>query len=385
MAKIVRIMFSFVFTVFGGLSGYSIALYTQSFYDPLSSVGRATNFGAFILLGLLLGLTLAPPFSRGVMKAVDYFAVSLQRLSVQEILMGSAGLLFGLIVAFFANLALRQIDFSSIPALGPYVGPFLIVLSTMFFALFGAFFGSRLVFIHSLADLLESGIGVRDWGTQRVVVDTSAILDGRLPALIDSGFLSGTLVVSRFVLDELQYKADAADPTARKKGRRGLDLLDEIQKEHKIKIETRTYENLTTVDAKLVQLSLDLKCPLLTNDFNLQKVASLQHVKVLNINSLASALRPIYSNGDELILEVVKPGRESGQGLAYLDDGTMVVVENGRRRVGQTVRSEISSIVQTASGRMLFAKYLETVEPKPNGERDPAQTPPSPPETAGTK
>ncbi len=384
MAKLVRIMFSFVFTVFGGLCGYSIALYTQSFYNVLSNNGRYSTFAAFILLGILLGLTIAPPFTRGVLKAVDSFALSLQRLSVQEILMGSAGLLFGLIVAFFANLALRQIDFSSIPAVGPYVGPFFIVLTTIFLALFGAFFGSRLVFIHSFAELLESGIGQRDWGSQRVVVDTSAILDGRLGQILETGFLPGTLVVSRFVLDEIQYKADSSNTTERSKGRRGLDLLDQLQQTYQVKIETRNYSDLKAVDAKLVQLALDLKAPLLTNDFNLQKVASLQSVKVLNINALARALKPVFIPGEELPLQISKPGKESGQGVGFLEDGTMVVVENGKRKVGQLVTVEITSLVQTSSGRMLFAKYLRDLPQSSAAESDRTSDPETAKATSGT-
>jgi len=192
MQKVVGMMFSFVFIIFGGLCGYSIALYTQGFYDTLSQMGRLTNFLSFILLGILLGLTLAPTCTRLALKSVDAFAVSLQRLSVQEILMGSAGLLFGLIIAFFVNLALRQIDFSSIPAVGAYVGPFLIVISTIFLALIGSFFGSRLVFIHSFAELLQSGSGQRNWGDQHFVVDTSVIIDGRITEIVDTGFISGT-------------------------------------------------------------------------------------------------------------------------------------------------------------------------------------------------
>ena len=255
MQKTVGVMFSFVFIIFGGLCGYSIALYTEGFYHSLSQMGRMTNFLSLILLGILLGLTIAPPFTRLALRAVDAFALSLQRLSVQEVLMGSAGLLFGLIIAFFFNLALRQIDFSSIPAVGTYVGPFLIVLSTIFLALMGAFFGSRLVFIHSFAELLESGAGQRNWGDQRFVVDTSVIIDGRLSEIVDTGFISGTLVVSRFVLDEVQAKADAPRESDRLRGKRALDLLDSLRAKMTIKVEQRPYPDLKTVDAKLVKLA----------------------------------------------------------------------------------------------------------------------------------
>lgn len=360
MQKIVRMMFSFVFIIFGGLSGYSIALYTQSFYETLSQTGRITNFCAFILLGILLGLTLAPQFTKWALKAVDAFAVSLQRLSVQEVMMGSAGLLFGLIIAFFVNLVLRQIDFHSIPAVGAYVGPFLIVLATIFLGLLGAYFGSRLVFIHSFAELLESGADQRNWGDQFFVVDTSVIIDGRISEIVETGFISGTLVVSTFVLDELQNKADSAHDGERMRGRRGLDLLDSLRKQVTVKVEQRPYPELKAVDAKLVRLAQDLRSPLLTNDFNLQKVARLQNVRVLNINSLAKALKPIFAPGDHMELRIAKRGKERDQGVGYLDDGTMVVIENGRAHIGSTVDCEVTSLVQTSSGRMIFARYVST-------------------------
>ena len=357
MQKTVGMMFSFVFILFGGLSGYSIALYTQSFYDSLSDAGRATYFLSFILLGVLVGLTLAPIFTRLALKAVDAFALSLQRLSVQEILMGSAGLLFGLIIAFFVNLAFRQIDFSSIPAVGTYVGPFLIIVSTIFLALLGAFFGSRLVFIHSFSELLESGSGERNWGDQRFVIDTSVIIDGRLEKIVETGFVSGTLVVSRFVLDEVQAKADSPKENDRLRGKRALDLLDSLGKKMTVKVEPRPYAELKTVDAKLVKLAQDLKSPLLTNDVNLQKVASLQNVKVLNLNALAKAVKPIFLPGEILNIQITRPGKEGGQGVGFLDDGTMVVVDNARKRVGKFVTCNVTSVVQTASGRMIFARY----------------------------
>lgn len=364
MQKLVGIMFSFVFLIFGGLCGYSIALYTQGFYDSLSQTGRLTNFFAFILVGILLGLTLAPSFTRVALRAVDSFAVSLQRLSVQEVLMGSAGLLFGLIIAFFLNLTLKQIDFSSIPAIGTYVSPFLIAISTIFLALTGAFFGSRLVFIHSFAELLESGAGQRNWGDQRYVVDTSIVIDGRLAEIVETGFISGTLVVSRFVLDEVQAKADSPRESDRLRGKRALDLLDALRHKMTVKVEQRPYPDLKTVDAKLVRLAQELKCPLLTNDVNLQKVAVLQNVKVLNVNALARAVKPIFLPGEPLEILIQRPGKESGQGVGFLDDGTMVVVDAARKKVGATINCLVTSIVQTASGRMVFARYESDFHPK---------------------
>ncbi|MFA5507991.1 MAG: PIN domain-containing protein [Vulcanimicrobiota bacterium] len=370
MQKTVGMMFSFVFIIFGGLCGYSIARYTGSFYYTLSEMGRITNFISFILLGILLGLTLAPICTRLALRAVDSFALSLQRLSVQEVLMGSAGLLFGLIIAFFVNLALRQIDFSSIPAIGAYMGPFLIVISTIFLALMGAFFGSRLVFIHSFAELLESGTGQRNWGDQRFVVDTSVIIDGRLGEIVDTGFVSGTLVVSRFVLDEVQAKADSPRESERLRGKRALDLLDGLRQKVTVKVEQGTYPDLKTVDAKLVKLAQELKCPLLTNDVNLQKVAGLQNVKVLNINALAKAVKPVYLPGESLDIQITRPGKESGQGVGFLDDGTMVVVDGARKSLGKSILCEVTSLVQTASGRMIFARLSPESKPEPAGESE---------------
>lgn len=355
-------MFYFVFTVFGGLCGYSIARHTQSFYTSLSDAGRISNFAAFIFLGVLVGVTLAPTAAHLVLKAVDSVAIGLQKLSLQEVLMGSAGLLFGLIVAFFTNVALQQIDFSSIPAIGHFVGPFLIVLSTIFLACLGAFFGSRLVFIHSFRDVLESG-GGRTWGGALYVLDTSVIIDGRVADIIEAGFLQGTLVVPRFVLNELQYKADSHRDQERNRGRRGLDVLDKLRNRVGIKIEDKDYTQHQSVDSKLVQLALDLRCPLMTNDYNLQKVAVLQNVRVLNVNALAAALKTIYLPGEELMVEILREGKEAGQGVGFLDDGTMIVVERGKNHIGETAVAEVTSVVQTSAGKMIFTRFREVVQP----------------------
>ncbi|MGE0495703.1 MAG: PIN/TRAM domain-containing protein [Vulcanimicrobiota bacterium] len=361
MAKIVRGMFYFVFTVFGGLCGYSIARHSQSFYTSLSEAGRITNFAAFILLGILMGITLAPVFSNLVMRTVDSVAVALQKLSLQEVLMGSAGLLFGLIVAFFTNVALQQIDFSSIPAIGTYVGPFLIVLSTIFLGCLGAFFGSRLMFIHSFRDILDSG-GARSWGGKIFLLDTSVIIDGRVADVVAAGFLEGTMVVPRFVLGELQMKADSHRELDRQRGRRGLDVLDKLRDIAGIQIEDKDYPELRGVDPKLVQMALDFRADLVTNDYNLQKVAALQNVRVLNMNALAASLKTVYLPGEEIMVHLLREGKESNQGVGFLDDGTMIVVEKGRAYIGDMVVAEVTSVVQTSAGKMIFARFREKAE-----------------------
>ncbi|MBI4357900.1 MAG: TRAM domain-containing protein, partial [Candidatus Omnitrophica bacterium] len=191
-----------------------------------------------------------------------------------------------------------------------------------------------------------------------ILLDTSVIIDGRIADICETAFLGGKLYLPRFVLKELQLIADSSDPLKRNRGRRGLDILNRMKKNPliEIKIQETDYAELNTVDAKLVKLAQELTGKILTNDFNLNKVAELQGVKVLNINELANALKPIVIPGEMMQVRVLKEGKEQDQGVAYLDDGTMVVVDNGRRRIGQTLSVTITSVLQTQAGRMIFAK-----------------------------
>ena len=348
-------MFRVVFTLFGGLCGYSIAEYSARFYQSLGSNQFYANHAALIILGVLLGWALAPPASNLALTGVDSISLGLQHLSLQEVIMGSAGLLFGLIVAFFTNLALQQINFAAIPAVGVYIGPFLIMISTIFLALLGAFFGSRLVFIHSFRELLASGSEARTWGSRFCILDTSVVIDGRLQRLVETGFLEGTLVVPQFVLAELQQLSDSEDALKRSRGRRGLDALDKLRQRKGLQVESKDYDD-RGVDAKLVRLAKDMKGVIVTTDFNLQKVATLQSVKVLNVNELAAALRPVVLPGEEMVVKLLREGKESHQAVGYLEDGTMIVVEEGRRYIGSTIGVTVTKVLQTAAGRMIFAR-----------------------------
>ena len=191
-----------------------------------------------------------------------------------------------------------------------------------------------------------------------IILDTSVIIDGRIADICETAFLEGKLCLPRFVLKELQLIADSSDPLKRNRGRRGLDILNRMKKNPliEIKIHETDFSELNTVDAKLVKLAQEAGGKILTNDFNLNKVAELQGVKVLNINELANALKPIVIPGEMMQVRILKEGKEQDQGVAYLDDGTMVVVDNGRRRIGQTLSVTITSVLQTQAGRMIFAK-----------------------------
>lgn len=361
MEKVIRYLFSAIFAIFGGLIGYSFSDYIeikQMLENLPSGVHQATTV-ATIVVGVLVGIALAPLVAWIVMKGIDLLARALQKFPVQEVLMGAIGLLFGLIVAFFVNLAIQTVSFASIPVIGVYTGPFIIVTSTVFLACLGAYCGSRVVFIHNLKDLLLTG-GTSRRGQRIVILDSSVLIDGRIVALRDTGFLDGILIVPRFILHELQTLADSEDGLKRNRGRRGLDLLNELKKKQDLEVSDKNYEELGA-DAKLVRMGIEMKAWICTTDFNLAKVAAVQGVKVLNVNQLTSALKPVVMAGERIAIKIFKEGKESGQGVGYLDDGTMVVVEDGRRYIGETAEVEITSSMQTSAGKMFFSRFRNLV------------------------
>src|SRR5437868_1779639 len=191
----------------------------------------------------------------------------------------------------------------------------------------------------------------------QILLDTSAIIDGRIADISQTGFISGALLVPRFVLNELQHIADSADTMRRNRGRRGLEMLNRLQKDTTMPIEiTDTdVEGIVEVDSKLVKLAQTLRCPIITNDFNLNRVAELQGVKVLNINELANAVKPVLLPGEDIVIKIIQDGKELGQGVGYLDDGTMIVVEGGRQYMGSTIEVSVTRVLQTVAGRMIFA------------------------------
>ncbi|HEX9133150.1 MAG TPA: PIN domain-containing protein [Ktedonobacteraceae bacterium] len=191
----------------------------------------------------------------------------------------------------------------------------------------------------------------------QILLDTSAIIDGRIADISQTGFISGTLVVPRFVLNELQHIADSADTMRRNRGRRGLEMLNRLQKDATVPIEITDadVEGIVEVDSKLVKMAQTLHCPIITNDFNLNRVAELQGVKVLNINELANAVKPVLLPGEDIVIKIIQDGKELGQGVGYLDDGTMIVVEGGRQFIGATIEVSVTRVLQTVAGRMIFA------------------------------
>ncbi len=190
------------------------------------------------------------------------------------------------------------------------------------------------------------------------VLDTSVIIDGRIADICRLGFLEGAIIIPRFVLGELQNIADSPDPLRRTRGRRGLDILNEIQKQvsKDVRISEVDYPDVREVDSKLVRLAKELKAKIVTNDFNLNKVAQFQGIEVLNINDLANALKPIVLPDEDFVIKIIKEGKEQGQGVGYLDDGTMVVIENGGKLIGKEVKVTVTSVLQTSAGQMIFTR-----------------------------
>lgn len=309
-------------------------------------------------VGALVGLILTPYITTRPMRALGKL---LKTVSAQTLLSALIGLISGLIVAalFSFPISLLPAPFGKIlPFVGVlifgYAGVALFVMrQTDLFNIFSSLRGSS-----SSAGKEGSGAFAE---SRNILLDTSVIIDGRIADISRTGFLPGTLVIPRFVLNELQYIADSSDSMRRQRGRRGMEVLSALQKEPamQVRISDIDVEGMREVDDKLVVLARQMRCPILTNDYNLNRVAELQGVIVLNINELANAVKSVLLPGEMMSVRVIQEGRESGQGVAYLDDGTMVVVENGREYLDQEISIMVTKVLQTAAGRMIFGRPEE--------------------------
>ena len=308
------------------------------------------------LAGALLGYALAPWLTSFLWHYSSWMETKLLKMPLNDVLAGALGLGIGLIIANLLGSA-----FVPVPIVGRYIPVFLSIV----LGLTGINVAIRKR--EELSNLsMPNFFGGREKNKEKAAVqpghykilDTSVIIDGRIADICKSGFIEGTLLIPGFVLEELQHIADSSDLLKRNRGRRGLDILNRIQKEMGVfvQIDNRNFEDVAEVDSKLVKLGQLIKGKILTNDYNLNKVAELQGVTVMNINELANAVKPVVLPGEEMVVHVVKDGKEAGQGVAYLDDGTMIVVDNGRKHLGDTIDVLVTSVLQTAAGRMIFAK-----------------------------
>jgi len=309
------------------------------------------------LVGAVVGYILSHFILRLIWAAIHRIEFSLGSLSGQDLLAGTVGLLIGLIIANLIGFA-----FARLPIIGAY-GPI------VFNLVFG--YAGMSIAVHKKAEVpgLLANFRLGRQSKERSVkktestklLDTSSIIDGRIAELCATGFLEGPLLVPVFVLEELQLIADSADLLKRTKGRRGLDILKQMQEDGHVdvRIINDDFDDIQGVDSKLVRLGRELKAKVITNDYNLNKVAELQGVVVLNINDLANAMKPARVPGEEMTVLIVKAGKEENQGIAYLEDGTMIVVENGQKYIGMSVPVTVTSVLQTSAGRMIFVKVSD--------------------------
>ena len=344
---IARLVGAIVFVVLGVFWGNALGK-----FNPELELIYTLSIG---LVGVLFGLIATPYFTTRPVRVIRQL---IRKLPAETLFSGIIGMLIGLFVGALLSypLSLLPDPFGKIL---PFIGVFLFT-----------YFGVSL-FVLRQADIgnLINGISTRRSeaslpnGTpnaRTALLDTSVIIDGRIADLARTGFLPGSLLIPRFVLNELQYIADSADNLRRARGRRGMDVLAELQKGPlNVKISDMDVEGAREVDEKLVILARQLKCPILTNDYNLNKVAELQGVSILNINELANSVKSIVLPGETLTISILQEGKESNQGVGYMDDGTMVVIENGNRLIGQTREVSVTKVLQTTAGRMIFARTDE--------------------------
>jgi uncharacterized protein YacL len=357
---IIRLIGMVVFSVIGVYWGASLgrlAVASNGMVNGFTVEMYAVIMG---LLGALIGLVLTPFVTTRPMRALRG---TLGRISAQSLFAALLGLIIGLLIA-----ALLAFPISLLPSPFGDILPFAGVLifgyigvatfvtrQNDLFEVLGSFFNRG-------APLAMPREGGANWSEGRtILLDTSVIIDGRIADIARTGFLPGSLLIPRFVLNELQYIADSPDNLRRQRGRRGMEVLAQLQREPTIPVRVSDIdvEGVREVDDKLVILARQLRCPILTNDYNLNRIAELQGVMILNVNELANAVKSVLLPGETLPVRVIQEGKESGQGVGYMDDGTMVVVENGREFMGQEILVTVTKVLQTAAGRMIFGRPEE--------------------------
>lgn len=357
LKKIMRIVIACSFLGGGTSLGYAL---THNGWLNISNLEIRLALTIFpgIVAGLL-GFSIAPFLISWVIQMTDWVESKLQKMPLSDLMGAAIGLIIGLIIA-----SLLGASFARIPLVGNYVP----IVGSVLLGYLGMSIGLKkkeeLLSVFSLFPKIgkekDKGLNITKGESKPVykILDTSVIIDGRIADICKSGFIEGTLIIPAFVLEELRHIADSSDLLKRNRGRRGLDILNKIRKELDVmvQIHEQDFSDLAEVDSKLVRLAQVMGGEVITNDYNLNKVAELQGVKVLNINELANALKPVFLPGEEMVVQIIKDGKESKQGIGYLDDGTMIVVESGKKYINQTIYVVVTSVLQTAAGRMIFAK-----------------------------
>jgi len=299
--------------------------------------------------------------------AIILFEVRIRRASLKTLIGAAVGSILGIVGAYLIGTLITSQESAAVP---PESRAFLTLALIFFMAYIGLMVGAAkgdYLELSALGGIFSDKVARRDLK----ILDTSVIIDGRIADVAETGFLTGTLIVPQFILRELQQVADSPDSSKRQRGRRGLDMLNRLQNNSSldIQISETDFPSVREVDLKLIELGKQLDAVIVTNDFNLNKVAQLRGVNVLNINELANALKPVVLPGEAMRVFILKEGKEYNQGVAYLDDGTMVVVDNARRLIGKNADIAVTSVLQTTAGKMIFGKIYDEAENGGNGER----------------
>ena len=367
--------YRFLITVVGLIVGYCmgtvIYMLAASTYEsgadyPASIFEIAVPVCSAIFVGVLAYLC-APRFRKNWSRMGNRLEKDMEKISVVELIGGIVGLLIGLLAAFLLSAVFKEIHYL-------YLGMALTILAYILFCTLGVYIGTKIARIRIEPKLNSDdkknpfisgkhGKGKGGKGSSEAsakILDTSVLIDGRIIDILKTGFIEGKIIIPEFVLTELRHLSDSADHMKKIRGRRGLEVLKDIQAYYGIEIyntySDKDWNGVEEVDIKLLRLAQKMNGKVVTNDFNLIQVAEIQEIPVLNINDVVKALRPVIIPGESMKLQVVREGRENNQGVGYLDDGTMIVVEGGRYLIGQEVNVEVTSVLQTASGRMIFAK-----------------------------
>ena len=310
-----------------------------------------------IFIGLIFYFLFSSKLTDILIKRLSQTEERLTKMNFKELVFAVFGCLIGLVIANLIGLAFR--------GFGP-LGTFIIVLLNVLFGVLGFRVARRKkdeVNVTNLQKILIQTNSLQQEGVlygRPKILDTSVIIDGRIMDLLQTGFIEGKIIIPDFVLEELRHIADSADALKRNRGRRGLDILNEIQKQLAVPVEIKEFSvpQQMEVDSMLLKMAESMDAFVVTNDFNLNKVAEFQGVRVLNINELANAIKPVVLPGEEMQVTIIKSGKEMGQGIAYLNDGTMIVVDGGNKFIGETKKVSVTSVLQTAAGRMIFTKMI---------------------------
>ncbi len=353
--KIIQWVFIFVGMTLGfAIHYFVIDMMRQSNYEISPGVQWTALFLSIAVFGALFK-ALSPHLMKIGQLIISVIEKESSKLGVVEMVVAVFGIIIGLIISYFIGSFTMQI---------PFVGTAITIVVYMFFVFLGYSLSTRRK--DEISTLIKSANihPAKERVTKETdrippkILDTSVIIDGRIADIAATGFLEGKLLVPGFVLEELRHIADSSDDLKRVKGRRGLDILNTMQSAPKIKIENveADFPEVAEVDMKLLRLAQKTGGKVLTNDYNLNKVAQLQGVEVLNISELAIPVKTVVIPGEELVVTIIKEGKEPGQGVAYFDDGTMIVIENAKKMIGETLPVVVTTVLQTAAGRMIFAR-----------------------------